>query len=291
MDKERGQHEIGARAIRADRQTAQAQLVGPSLVSSHLPPTSVPMERTPQALCTSLRVLLLQPGAPRGNEAMQSHLALSLSPRATQQKVPRALLLISFSQQDKLQIWQQAMTVGKATAFPNPEWAELSPIPKRSCCRGSCAAPRQREEREQEVDRYPGLGLQKGKTRLDSEHHSPFPSTIPTVSATTAQKAVTVQGWGILAALQHPWCSLPQAGVGSAASPHCCSQQLSAPTLGDSTPRCPREAAFSPIAVRRSIPGCPSLILVCSCSPDICNTAGRSAHTALPEDDHAGGVG
>lgn len=249
------------------------------------------MERTPQALCTSLRVLLLQPGAPRGNEAMQSHLALSLSPRATKQKMPRALLLISFSQQDKLQIWQQAMTVGKATAFPNPEWAELSPIPKRSCCRGSCAAPRQREEREQEVDRYPGLGLQKGKTRLDSEHHSPFPSTIPTVSATTAQKAVTVQGWGILAALQHPWCSLPQAGVGSAASPHCCSQQLSAPTLGDSTPRCPREAAFSPIAVRRSIPGCPSLILVCSCSPDICNTAGRSAHTALPEDDHAGGVG
>lgn len=82
MDKERGQHEIGARAIRADRQTAQAQLVGPSLVSSHLPPTSVPMERTPQALCTSLRVLLLQPGAPRGNEAMQSHLALSLSPKS-----------------------------------------------------------------------------------------------------------------------------------------------------------------------------------------------------------------
>lgn len=119
------------------------------------------------------------------------------------------------------------------------------------------------------MDRYPGLGLQKGKTRLDSEHHSPFPSTIPTISATTAQKAVTVQGWGILAALKHPWCSLPQAGVGSAASPHCCSQQLSAPTLGDSTPRCPREAAFSPIAVRRSIPGCPSLILVCSCSPDI----------------------
>lgn len=95
------------------------------------------------------------------------------------------------------------------------------------------------------MDKYPGLGLQKGKTRLDSEHHSPFPSTIPTISATTAQKAVTVQGWGILAALQHPWCSLPQAGVGSAASPHCCSQQLSAPTLGDSTPRCPREAALS----------------------------------------------
>lgn len=83
---------------------------------------------------------------------MQSHLALSLSPRATQQKMPRALLLISFSQQDKLQIWQQAMTVGKATAFPNPEWAELSPIPKRSCCRGSCAAPRQREESRKWTD-------------------------------------------------------------------------------------------------------------------------------------------
>lgn len=37
---------------------------------------------------------------------------------------------------------------------------------------------------------------------------------------------------GTPAPQQHPWCSLPQAGVGSAASPHCCSLQLSAPHSG-----------------------------------------------------------
>lgn len=52
-------------------------------------------------------------------------------------------------------------------------------------------------------------------------------------------------------------------------------QQLSAPTLGDVTPRCPRAAAFGHVSVRPSIPGCPSLIFVCSCSPEICKTAWR----------------
>lgn len=44
---------------------------------------------------------------------------------------------------------------------------------------------------------------------------------------------------------QHPWCSLPQADTGSAASPAPPvadqRRQLSAPTLGDVTPRCPKQ--------------------------------------------------
>lgn len=77
LDIERGQQEIGARAIRADRQwgltdrqTAQAQLVGPSLVSSHLPPPLFPWKGHLRHLCICPRVLLLQPGAPRGSEAV-----------------------------------------------------------------------------------------------------------------------------------------------------------------------------------------------------------------------------
>lgn len=77
--------------------------------------------------------------------------------------------------------------------------------------------------------RYPGLGLQKGKARQWAPQ--PIPSIL-TISATAAQKTVTVQSWGTPAPQQHPWCSLPQAGVGSAASPHCCCLQLSAPHSG-----------------------------------------------------------
>lgn len=50
--------------------------------------------------------------------------------------------------------------------------------------------------------------------------------------------------------------------------------------LWETSPRdVPSSSVFGHVSVHRSIPGCPSLIFVCSCSPEICKTAQMWAHS------------
>lgn len=50
--------------------------------------------------------------------------------------------------------------------------------------------------------------------------------------------------------------------------------------LWETSPRdVPSSSVFGHVSVHRSIPGCPSLIFICSCSPEICKTAQMWAHS------------
>lgn len=174
-----------------------------------------------------------------------------------------------------------------------------SPLPKRSCCWGSRAALRLRWGRGEEEDGYPQAALPGTRERPGKQLRGRH------------KRAVNIPAWhtpSCPCALRHVsseesngtegGCSPPS--TPGAPSPrrrqdrqrHHHHHQLLAPTLGDVTPRCPRAAAFGHVSVHRSIPGCPSLIFVCSCSPEICKTAGRWVHSpARGGWTHAGGEG
>lgn len=95
-------------------------------------------------------------------------------------------------------------------------------------------------------------------TETESEHHSlPTPRCPHALSHVSSEESNgTGRGW----ARSPPSTPAfpPPGSIGSVTTTIADQrQQLSAPTLGDVTPRCPRAAAFGHVSVRPSIPGCP----------------------------------